>query len=105
MGIWQRSLRISYPSLLDSVPYIDDRVKLEVGARSLNEPAVDRDIQPLLGEHMPGYAWFGESFLVHTVEPKRTFMEKAFLLHEEFLRPVDEILYERSPGTYLIWSD
>jgi len=88
-------IRIGYRSLLDPVPYIDDHVKLEVGARSLNEPSVDREIQSLLGEHMPGYAWSGESFLVHTVEPKRTFMEKAFLLHEEFLRPVDKIVYGR----------
>ncbi|EOR93730.1 : hypothetical protein [Arcticibacter svalbardensis MN12-7] len=88
-------LRIAYHSLLDPVSYIADSVKLEVSARSLNEPAVERPIQSLLGEYMPGFPWSGESFPVATVEPKRTFLEKIFLLHEEFLRPTDRIVYER----------
>ncbi|HEU0226890.1 MAG TPA: nucleotidyl transferase AbiEii/AbiGii toxin family protein [Arachidicoccus soli] len=90
-----QTIRINYPSLLDPVEYIADSVKLEVSARSLNEPATNRPIRSLIGEHMPGFAWSGESFMVPTVEPKRTFMEKAFLLHEEFLRPVDQIVYLR----------
>lgn len=90
-----QTLRINYPSLLDKVAYIADSVKLEVSARSLNEPAVNRPILSLLGEYMPGFSWSGKSFDVPTVEPKRTFMEKAFLLHEEFLRPVDQIVYLR----------
>ncbi|MGF7079746.1 nucleotidyl transferase AbiEii/AbiGii toxin family protein [Mucilaginibacter sp. UYCu711] len=90
-----QTLRIAYRSLLDPLPYIADSVKLEVSARSLNEPAVERPISSLLGEYMPGFPWSGESFPVATVEPKRTFLEKIFLLHEEFLRPVDRIIYER----------
>lgn len=88
-------LWIDYPPLLDKVDYLPDRVKLEVSARSLNEPSAERPIISLLGEYMPGFPWSGESFMVPTVEPKRTFMEKAFLLHEEFLRPVDKIVYLR----------
>lgn len=87
-------LRIKYPSLLDPVDYIGDSVKLEVSARSLNEPAISRPIQSLLDEYMPA-SWSGTPFMVPTVEPKRTFMEKAFLLHEEFLRPPDAIVFER----------
>lgn len=90
-----QTLRINYPSLLDPVEYIADSVKLEVSARSLNEPSTNRPILSLIGEYMPGFPWSGESFMVPSVEPKRTFMEKAFLLHEEFLRPVDKIVYLR----------
>jgi hypothetical protein len=90
-----QTLLIAYRSLLDPVPYIADSVKLEVSARSLNEPAVERRILSLLGEYMPSFNWSGESFPVATVEPKRTFLEKIFLLHEEFLRPVDRIVYDR----------
>jgi hypothetical protein len=90
-----QTLRIAYRSLLDPVPYIADSVKLEVSARSLNEPAVERPISSLLGQYMPGFPWSGESFSVATVEPKRTFLEKIFLLHEEFLRPIDRIVYDR----------
>jgi hypothetical protein len=90
-----QTLRIKYPSLLDPLEYIADSVKLEVSARSLNEPAIERPILSLLGEYMPGFPWSGSIFMVPTVEPKRTFMEKAFLLHEEFLRPADKIVYIR----------
>jgi len=90
-----QTLRINYPSLLDQVDYIADSVKLEVSARSLNEPAIERPILSLLGEYMPGFPWSGEKFPVPTVEPKRTFMEKVFLLHEEFLRPIDKIVFLR----------
>ncbi len=90
-----QTLRVAYRSLLDPVPYIADSVKLEVSARSLNEPAVERPILSLLGQYMPGFPWSGESFPVATVEPKRTFLEKVFLLHEEFQRPIERIIYER----------
>ncbi|MDB5025919.1 MAG: hypothetical protein JWP78_3674 [Mucilaginibacter sp.] len=90
-----QTLRIAYRSLLDPVPYIADSVKLEVSARSLNEPAVERPILSLLGQYMPDFPWSGKPFPVATVEPKRTFLEKVFLLHEEFLRPIDRIVYER----------
>lgn len=90
-----QTLRIAYRSLLDPIPYIDDRVKVEVSARSLNEPAVERPILSLLGQYMPGFSWSGEPFPVPTVEPKRTFLEKIFLLHEAFLRPANQIIYER----------
>jgi hypothetical protein len=90
-----QTLRVTYRSLLDPVPYIADSIKLEVSARSLHEPAVERPIMSLLGQYMPGFSWSGEPFPVATVEPKRTFLEKIFLLHEEFLRPVDRIVYER----------
>jgi len=90
-----QTLRISYRSLLDPVPYIADSVKLEVSARSLNEPTVERSIKSLLAEYMPGFPWSGESFIVRAVEPKRTFLEKIFLLHEEFLRPLNLIVFDR----------
>ncbi|HCN84423.1 MAG TPA: nucleotidyl transferase AbiEii/AbiGii toxin family protein, partial [Sphingobacteriaceae bacterium] len=88
-------LRVNYKSLLDPVPYIADYVKIEVSARSLKEPGVNRPITSLLGEYMPGLLWSGEQFNVPSVLPKRTFLEKVFLLHEEFLQPVEQINYNR----------
>jgi hypothetical protein len=82
-----------------------DSVKLEVSARSMNEPAVERPILSLLAQYMPGFPWSGESFPVATVEPKRTFLEKVFLLHEEFQRPIDCIITNECPGTYMTWSE
>lgn len=88
-------LHINYRSLLDPIPYIVDSVKLEVSARSLNEPAVPREINSLLGIYMPDFEWSGTPFAIPVVEPKGTFLEKIFLLHEEFLRPLEKINYER----------
>ena len=77
-------LRIQYRSLLDPIPYIADSVKLEVSARSLNEASVAGNIHSLLGAYMPGFDWSGTPFTVGLVQPKRTFLEKIFLLHEVF---------------------
>lgn len=88
-------LRVNYTSLLDPVPYTADNVKIEISARSLKEPGVNRSVTSLLGQHMPGFPWSGEAFSTPSVLPKRTFLEKMFLLHEEFQRPVEQINYNR----------
>ena len=82
-----QTIRISYPSLLDPVTYIEDSIKIEVSARSLKEPGIERLINSMLSEYMPGLPWSGSPFPVFSVHPKRTLLEKIFLLHEEFLRP------------------
>lgn len=90
-----QTIRISYPSLLDPVRYIEDSIKVEVSARSLKEPGIERMINSMLSEFMPGLPWSGNSFPVFSVDPKRTFLEKVFLLHEEFQKPADEINFNR----------
>jgi hypothetical protein len=88
-------IRIKYPSLFGPVADMEDNVKIEVSARSLKEPGIERNITSLLGEHVPGLTWSGSPFLVGSVHPKRTFLEKLFLLHEEFLRPAGQINFNR----------
>lgn len=90
-----QTIRISYPSLLDPVVYIEDSVKLEVSSRSLKEVGIERFINSILSEYMPGLPWSGSSFPVFSVHPKRTFLEKIFLLHEEFLKPIGEVNFNR----------
>jgi hypothetical protein len=43
----------------------------------------------------PGQRFADPSKLIDTVIPKRTFLEKAFLLHEEFIRNPEEMRSER----------
>jgi hypothetical protein len=82
-----QTIYIKYPSLYDPLPYIPDRVKIEVSVRSLNTPHTQRNIQSVLNEFFP-QAIYGETpFPVMVVEARKTFLEKAFLLHEEFKRP------------------
>lgn len=44
---------------------------------------------------MPDQPFSGSAFSIETVDPARTFLEKAFLLHEEFSKPADKVRNER----------
>ena len=68
---------------------------IEVGSRSLREPFSVRTFRSLVGENYPDSA-FADSFInIPTVNPERTFLEKIFLLHEEFQKPIDKIRVDR----------
>lgn len=90
-----QELRVVYPSLYDPISYIADSVKIEVGARSLKEPWSTRSIQSLLSEYFDNTMYTEIPFSVPTVEPVRTFLEKAFLLHEEFSKAAENIRHIR----------
>jgi hypothetical protein len=90
-----QALIVDYPSLYDPIPYINDSVKIEVSARSLKEPWSLRNIQSLLSGYFDNPAYLETPFSVPIVEPVRTFLEKAFLLHEEFSKEAENIRYIR----------
>lgn len=75
---------IAYPSLYDQVEYIAEAVQVEVSARSLIDPFTHCSINSILSQELPDAPYAEASFIVPAVEPRRTFLEKAFLLHEEF---------------------
>jgi hypothetical protein len=79
-----QELTIIYPSLYDTVEYIPDIVRIEVSGRSLIEPWSNCTIQSFVSEFIPGEFYSGAPFEVRAVDPGRTFLEKIFLLHEEF---------------------
>jgi len=89
------SLNLYYSSLTQQSEYISPSVKLEVSARSLMEPAEVRVIQSFVGIYFPDQGFADPPKSINTVIPKRTFLEKAFLLHEEFRRNPDETRSER----------
>ena len=73
-----------YPSILeDSINYIPPRVKIEISCLSMDEPTEIRRISSLIGDGFDDEDADAESF-VRTVVPTRTFLEKLFLLAEEF---------------------
>lgn len=80
-------LFIKYPPLYERNPYIPDDVKIEVSVRSLGMPFTSIPMQSLLYEINPKTAYAEIPFEVETVEPHKTFLEKIFLLHEEFRKP------------------
>ncbi|MHA4810929.1 nucleotidyl transferase AbiEii/AbiGii toxin family protein [Flavitalea flava] len=90
-----QQLFLRYESLLDTLPYIKSEVQIEVGSRSLKEPWSNRPIHSLIDVVYIDQSFAGPNFKVPTVEPRRTFLEKAFLLHEEFMKPVEKIRSNR----------
>jgi predicted nucleotidyltransferase component of viral defense system len=90
-----RIIEVYYPSAFDKLGYIRPKVIIEVGSRSLREPFSSRSFNSYVGEHFPD-TFFADSLItIPTVNPERTFLEKIFLLHEEFQKPLDKIRVDR----------
>lgn len=85
-----QTLLFRYPAAYEAGGYVAPVVKIEMGARSDIDPAEAPEIQPYLADVFPDL--LGESrFPVRTVAARRTFWEKAMLLHEETYRPVGKL--------------
>jgi len=67
----------------DTISYIPSRVKIEISCLSMDEPTEDREIRSLISESFEGEDTDADC-KVRTVVPTRTFLEKLFLLAEEF---------------------
>ncbi len=81
-------ITITYDSLYDVSPYIKNTVKIEISGRSMMEPVEQKAINAVIDTHFPKAPFAEESFCVNAVIPERTFLEKVFLLHEEFRKDV-----------------
>ena len=81
-------LFIEYNSVLQNkMRYIPERVKIEISCRSLMEPSEKVEMRSMIEDAYPNEEFSLPVFAVSTVVPGRTFLEKVFLLHEEFNRP------------------
>lgn len=81
-------LFIEYSSVLRTkMQYIPERVKIEISCRSLMEPSERIEMRSMIEDAYPDEDFSLPAFVVPTVVPERTFLEKIFLLHEEFNRP------------------
>lgn len=75
---------LHYPSIVeDAISYIPPRVKIEISCLSMDEPTEEREIHSLIGESFEGEDT-DSNCSIRTVLPTRTFLEKIFLLAEEF---------------------
>lgn len=84
-----QSLSFYYPAVIETAAYVQPVVKIELGARSDTEPSEAPQIQSYLAEAFPQILG-PDTFPVRAVAPRRTFWEKAMLLHEETFRPADK---------------
>ncbi|MEA3392338.1 MAG: nucleotidyl transferase AbiEii/AbiGii toxin family protein [Candidatus Marinimicrobia bacterium] len=88
-------LEIHYPSLIETSEYIPSRVLVEIGSRSLKEPFTYKQFSTLVGEYYPDQTFADPKINIPTVNPERTFLEKIFLIHEEFQKSADKIKVDR----------
>lgn len=87
---------IEYESVLpEKNPYISERVKIEISCRSLTEPFESVSMRSMIEDAYPDESFTEPPFNVPIVLPGKTFLEKTFLLHEEFKRPGGGINVER----------
>lgn len=74
---------LHYNSIVeDVVDYIPPRVKIEISCLSMDEPTEERGIQSYIADSFPDEDH--TLVKINTVLPTRTFLEKIFLLAEEF---------------------
>lgn len=86
----QQTLLFTYPSVFEGRPgYVRPIVKIEMGARSETEPVENPGIRPYLADAFPDLLK-EPVFSVRTISARRTFWEKAMLLHEEGFRPTEK---------------
>lgn len=81
-----RQIHIIYKSVLpgSTNPYLRDEVLLEVGARSLFEPTAKAKVESFVTEAFPHLTSNDNDTQVVAAVAEKTFLEKAFLLHELF---------------------
>ena len=79
-----RKIEVFYQSLFSSIDYLQPKVVLEVGTRSLFEPTEPTQVKSLITSTFQQIETDMASVVITTASPAKTFLEKAFLLHELF---------------------
>ena len=88
-------IEIYYPTLTNEDSYLKPAVLVEVGSRSLKEPFTQRSFGTIVSEVFTNRPFADKAITIPVVNPERTFLEKIFLLHEEFQKSQDKIRVER----------
>lgn len=99
------AIYVAYQSLYNDNGYILPQVKIEVSGRSMTEPVSKTFVRSYISDNLPKLTFQDNPVEVNAVLPQRTFLEKLFLLHEEFSKPSPEIRVERmSRHLYDVYS-
>ncbi|NDV96215.1 nucleotidyl transferase AbiEii/AbiGii toxin family protein [Dysgonomonas sp. 521] len=84
-------IAIVFPVITQYSSYIQPRVLLEIGSRSLMEPSTACKFRSMIGDSFSERSFADENIEINCVNPERTFLEKLFLLHEEHQRPKEKM--------------
>jgi predicted nucleotidyltransferase component of viral defense system len=88
-------VEIYYNKLTESDVYLKPGVIVEIGSRSLREPFTHRSFSTYVSEIYPKSLFADTAINIPIVNPERTFLEKIFLLHQEFQKPIAKIRVDR----------
>jgi len=83
-------IEIYYPKLTEKDIYLRPGVLVEIGSRSLKEPFSFCEFKSLVAENYGDKSFSDKEITIPTVTVERTFLEKVFLLHEEYQRPAEK---------------
>lgn len=86
---------VEYKPAIQPIAYLPPVVKIEVSGRSMTEPISNIEICSLTDAAAPTALFAEKKFPVRAVMAKRTFLEKLFLLHEEFSKEEGNIRIDR----------
>lgn len=88
-------IEVNYPAVSEKSEYLPPRVLIEIGSRSEKEPFSKKQFSSFVGEHFSGRNFADSPITIPTVNPERTFLEKIFLLHEEFQQANEKVKVDR----------
>jgi Nucleotidyl transferase AbiEii toxin, Type IV TA system len=69
-------IEVNYKSVTDTSAYLQPRVLIEIGSRSLKEPFTEKQFCSFVGEHFKGRSFADSNISIPTVNPERTFFGK-----------------------------
>ena len=84
-------IEISYPAVTEYSLYVQPRLILEIGSRSLMEPSTLCSFRSIIGQSFADMPFADDDVHFRCVNPERTFLEKLFLLHEEHKRQKEKM--------------
>ena len=86
---------LNYNNAVEVPGYIQPRIQIEIGCRSLREPYTVQSFTSIIDTEYPESDFSQIPVNIPSVNPERTFLEKIFLLHEEFQRPKTKMRVDR----------
>ena len=84
-------IEVEYSPVFNNNPYIRSKVIIEVSGRSMSEPVVGVNLHSFIDEVYKNAPFAEPDVEVRAVVPQRTFLEKLFLLHEEYNKLIENI--------------
>ena len=82
------TIEMYYPNIVKYPGYIKPRILIEIGCRSLKEPFAEKTITSFVTEIFHEQDFADTPITIPSALPERTFLEKIFLLHEEFQKEI-----------------